>query len=165
MNASAITMRQPTAADGAAVRALVEACGTLEPNTTYAYLLLCTHFADTCVVAERDGELVGMVLAYRPPTRPTSVFVWQVGVHDSARGQGLGGRLLEATVAAPGCEGVTHLEATVAPSNTASQRLFEGFARRASVPCDVTTGFTAADFGAGHEAEPLYRIGPLRRTS
>jgi len=156
--------RSPKRNDGAAVRQLVEDSGGLEPNTCYAYLLLCTHFADTCLVAERGGELVGFVAAYRPPSRPESIFVWQIGISPDARGEGLAKRLLQHLVSLPACRDAIHLEATVAPSNLASQRLFKGFARDRGVDCQVGPGFHRHDFGPlVHEAEELFRIGPLRR--
>jgi len=161
-----ITLRAPTMRDGARVWELIDAIGVLEQNTPYAYLLLCTHFTDTCVVAERGGELVGFVAAYRPPTRPEVVFVWQVGVSPTARGAGLGRRLLDALVESPGCEGVCALEATVTPSNTASRALFTGFARHRGLSCTVRPCFTAECFPAAtadapHEPEELFHIGPL----
>ena len=55
--------------------------------------------------------------------------------------------------------GVRYLEATVAPSNTASDRLFRGFAKKRGCPLERTDYFTEDLFGAGaHEPEYLYRI-------
>ncbi|MCB9730581.1 MAG: diaminobutyrate acetyltransferase [Deltaproteobacteria bacterium] len=143
---------------------LVRDSGVLEANSCYAYMLLCTHFADTCLVAERDGRGVGFVAAYRPPTHPDAVFVWQVGVSAEARGQGLGKRLLHALLRSPGCRDVHFLEATVGSSNVASQRLFRAVARELGVDCAVQRGFSGADFGPlAHEDEELFRIGPIRR--
>ena len=160
-------LRPPTERDAAAVWQLLGRTGGLERNTAYAYLLLCSHFAATSVVAEQAasapgaGPLAGFVLAYRPPPRPSEVFVWQIGVAPEARGQGLGGRLLEGLLALPGCAGVTHLTATVGPSNDASRALFAGLARRRGVPCEVGPGFPAGLFPEPHEDEDLLRIGPL----
>lgn len=161
-----ITIRPPSVADGAAIWAFVSANQVLEPNTCYAYLLLATHFADTCLVAESGDQLVGFVAAYIPPTKPDAIFVWQIGVDAAARGQGLGTRLLHQLVTLPDCQKVTHMEATVAVSNEPSQRLFSRFARERAVPCKRCRGFVAADFGSlDHEAEELFRIGPLRSES
>jgi len=139
--------------------------GVLDANSPYCYLLLCTDFAATSLVAVTGEErVVGFVAAYRPPARPETLFVWQIGVDAEVRGCGLGRRLLEQLLTLPGCDGVTHLEATVTPSNTASRRLLEGFARTRGVDCifDASTGFPAALFGdAGHEQEDRVRIGPL----
>ncbi|MCA9541855.1 MAG: diaminobutyrate acetyltransferase [Myxococcales bacterium] len=159
-----ITLRHPSRGDGPAIWALVQTMEQLESNSCYAYLLLATHFGDTCLVAEADGRLVGFVAAYRPPKRPDVIFVWQIGVHAEARGQGLGGRLLNALIAQPACRTATHLEATVAHSCKASQHLFSRFAKARGTPCHRGRGFAATDFGPlAHEAETLFRIGPLRR--
>lgn len=107
---------------------------------------------------------MAFVAAYRPPTRPETLFVWQIGVDGSARRCGLGRRLLDQLLQLPACAGVTHLEATVTPSNTASRRLLESFARTRGVECifDASAGFPATLFGgAGHEQEDRVRIGPL----
>lgn len=156
--ATEIVFRTPRAADAPAVWQLIGDVGTLERNTGYAYALLCTHFAETCVVVEHGERLVGVVCAYRPPGRDDTLFVWQVGVHPSMRGRGLGRRLLEAAVKRTG---VRSLEATVSPSNEASRRLFAGFARARAAACDISTGFGGETLGAGHEAEDLFHIGPL----
>lgn len=152
----------PSAEDAAAVYQLVRSCPPLEPNTCYAYLLLCSHFADTGVVAKDEQGVAGFIAAYRPPTHPDAVFVWQIGVSDRARGQGLGLRMLNHLFARLQTAGVRYLESTVTPSNTASRKLFGAFARTHNVSCDVTEGYPATLFGAGeHEAEELFRIGPI----
>lgn len=157
-----ITIRGAQPRDGEAIWRLVRASEALELNTCYAYVLLCDHFGGTCLVATRGDDLVGFVAAYRPPSRPDVVFVWQIGVDAAARGHGVAGRLLDTLLSRPACTGVTALEATVAPSNTASSRLFESFARRRGVDCRVTEGYPAAMFGEpAHEPEALFHIGPL----
>jgi L-2,4-diaminobutyric acid acetyltransferase len=142
--------------------------GSLDLNSPYCYLLLCSHFADTSLVAEQSGEIVGFVVAYRPPRRPDSIFVWQIAVAASHRGAGLARRLLETLVEQPAVRDVRQLEATVTPSNEASRRLFLGFARRFSAPCREEEGFAAELFptaASAHESEMLLRIGPLDRST
>lgn len=156
-----VTLRAPVVADAAAIWKLLPEVGNLERNSAYAYLLLCSHFAGTSVVAEREQQLAGFVLAYRPPSEPTSLFVWQVGVAPAARGSGLGTRMLDGALAREACAGVTHLTATVSPDNEASLALFRGFARRHGVACEIGTGFSASLFPAPHPDEDLLRIGPL----
>ncbi len=161
---SDVRFRVPTVRDGAVMFELARESGVLEPNSCYAYLLLCTHFADTCMIAERGAEALGYVAAYRPPQRSDAVFVWQIGVRSDARGQSLGKRMLHALVDLPGCREVRFVEATVAPSNAASKALFRAFARERELGCEVLPWFEAADFGPlAHEPEQLYRIGPIRR--
>lgn len=156
------TLRPPRPGDGAALHDLVRRTPPLDPNSCYAYLLQGLHFADTCVLAENGNGLAAFVSAYLPPGRPDTLFVWQVAVDARHRGRGLASTLLAHLLQRPACAGVRWLEATVSPSNTASRRLFEGLARDRDCPCTVSDLFAATDFGAAaHEAEPLYRIGPL----
>lgn len=157
-----ISFRAATLADAREMWQLVRDSGVLDENSRYCYLLLCRDFGQTCVVACRGATIVGFVTAYRPPTHPETVFVWQIGVAEAARGQGLAKRLLRTLVSLPACIDVRFLEATVTPSNTASRRLFQSFAKSLDVPCVVAEGFTADAFGGGdHEAEDLFRIGPF----
>lgn len=154
-------MVAPTPQDAVELTRLIHRCAPLEPNTTYAYLLFCTHFADTCVLA-RDAEgVLGAIVGYCPPTKPDAVFVWQIAVDARGRGKGLGGRMLNALVERLTPRGVNYLEATVAPSNTASDRLFRGFAEKGGFPLEHTPYFTEDLFGEAGEHEPefLYRIG------
>lgn len=148
------------------MRALVDATGVLDPNSTYAYLLMATDFAATSIVAECDGEVRGFVTGYTPPERPDVLFVWQVGVAPSTQGTGLGGAMLDALVHRVRSE--RHgdpllLEATVSPSNTSSRALFGAFARRHGVPLTEHPWFGAEllDADLSHEDEPILRIGTL----
>ena len=155
-------LRSPTLADAAGIARLVRESRTLDENSLYAYLLLCHHFLETCAVAEREGELIGFATAYRPPGQRDTLFVWQVAVAEAARGKGLASRLLTEILARESCAGVQFVEATISPSNTASQRLFHSLARQADAECRVSPLFPADLFGdSGHESEELYRVGPL----
>lgn len=160
--ADALLLRRPQLADGQAVHALVRRCPPLDLNSSYSYFLLCSHHADTCVVAEQDGALAGFLSAYRLPQAPHTLFVWQVAVDAAARGRGLAGRLLEELLARPSCAGVRFIETTVAPSNRASRRVFERFAAQRSAPWQEKVFLARAHFGnEAHDDEILLRIGPL----
>lgn len=156
-----IDFRAPEARDGRRIWALVREAGVLEENSPYCYLLLCTHFAAHGIVAENDGELAGFVTAYRPPSEPEAVFVWQIGVAPAGRGRGLGTRLLNRLVERPGNRDARCLIATVDPANAPSNRLFAAFARAQGVPLAHESGFGPELFPPGHAPEPLLRIGPL----
>lgn len=160
-----VHFRNPTVSDGSAVWNLIKDAGTLELNTAYAYLLLCSDFADTSIVAERDGALLGFVGGYLIPTRPDTVFVWQVGVSADARGEGVASRLLDHLVLSDGCRDVHYLETTVTPSNKPSRALFGSLARRGGAPLEESEGFPESVFPEGeHEAERRLRIGPIDKS-
>lgn len=145
--------------DGPALHALVTDGGGLDVNTPYAYVLAARFFGATSVIAEGPDGPQGFVLGVAPPPEPDTLFVWQVGVAPAARGRGLGLAMLRWLVdeVAP-----THLEATVTPSNTASQRLFRALARDLDAPIEVRRWVESEALG-GAEPEDLHRIGPIRR--
>lgn len=157
---------RPAVTDGPALWHLIGACPPLDRNSPYCYLLLATHFAATSVVAQTGSALAGAITGYRLPDDPDTLFVWQVAVHPNFRGRGLGARMLDALLAAPGCAGVRHVETTVTPDNRASNAMFEAFARRHGVTVARGAGFAAALFppvpgAAPHAPEECLRIGPL----
>ena len=155
-------LRKPEVSDGAKIFALVEACKPLDRNSVYSYLLLCHHFADTCIVAELDGEIVAFLSGYRPPDREGVFFVWQVAVDTRMRGRGLGKLLLQEVLQRPAVINCNFLETTITPSNDASQRLFTTLARDLKARCTVASCFSTEHFGQeNHEAEHLFRIGPF----
>ncbi len=155
-----VSLRQPELRDGAALWRLAKDTGTLDLNSPYAYLMWCEHFAGTSVLAEVDGGPAGFVTGFRPPARPEVLFVWQVAVADEHRGLGIAGRMLDALVERLGVRAV---EATVTPSNTASRKLFRGFARRRGCACREEPHLEAEHFpGRGHEPEVLFHIGPIQ---
>ncbi len=156
-----IRFRAPRASDGLRIWESVRDDGVLEENSAYCYVLLCSHFAAHGIIAERDSELAGFVTAYRPPSDPEAVFVWQVGVAPAGRGQGLGKTMLKRLIRRPANRNANYLSATVAPDNEASNRLFAGFARDENARMERRKGYEPALFPAGHEPEPLLRIGPL----
>jgi L-2,4-diaminobutyric acid acetyltransferase len=158
-----IVYRRPTLADGQRLWELVRAVGTLDQNSCYLYMLLCDQFADTCVIAEMDGQLVGFVTAYRRPDQGKSLFIWQVGVMPAARGRGVAKGLLHRLLKRESCRGLQWIESTVSPSNQASRGLFSAFAKALNVPLHELPYMGVEHFPdeQGHEAEPLLRLGPL----
>ncbi|TXL63585.1 diaminobutyrate acetyltransferase [Zeimonas arvi] len=158
-----IRFRPARQTDGAALWRLVKATGQLELNSAYFYLLFASDFGDTCLVAERDGEVVGAVIGYHPPRQADTAFVWQIGVLPALRGQGLGQRLLDRWLALPANRACRWVTATVDEDNRASRALFGGFARRHGAECTVSPLFMPEQFPNPHPAEPLLRIGPIDR--
>lgn len=157
------TLRRPNDADGYALHQLIARCPPLDCNSVYCNLLHCSDFADTAIAAETaDGELVGFISGYRPPNRPGTLFIWQVAVDPSQRGQGLALRMLLALTERLAAQGVRYLETTISPDNAASQALFTKAFNRLNANHSTRTLFSrAAHFAGKHEDEVLYRAGPF----
>jgi L-2,4-diaminobutyric acid acetyltransferase len=142
---------------------LVQACPPLDPNSRYCNLLHCTHFAATSIAATDGERLLGFISAYRLPARPDTLFVWQVAVHDDARGRGLAGRMLDAIFERRGLRDLRYLETTVTPDNRPSTALFHAFARRHGAPVESSTLFDRdLHFEGAHDSELLLRVGPVK---
>jgi len=155
-------LRPPTPEDAASIWRLVRDARVLDVNSAYAYLLLCSDFAETSLVAHAGGRTVGFVGAYRPPVRPDTVFVWQIVTSGDLRHSGLGSSLLDGLLSRPACRSARFLEATVTPSNLPSRALFRGLARRRGAALVEREGFPAELFPtADHEEEVRLRIGPF----
>lgn len=163
---TAVELRIPIPSDGADMWRCVRDSGSLDLNSPYAYLLVCSDFAATSLVARDEDGLLGFVAAYRPPRDPDAVFVWQVAVAARARGQGLGQRLLTSLLASDANRDARELTATVTPDNEPSLALFRGVARRLGAACREQDRFPAELFpddgdGGSHLPEVELRIGPL----
>lgn len=155
-----LIFRKPTLNDGLAIYELIKSSPPLDLNSSYLYFLQASHFADTCVVAEQNGQIVGFVSAYLQPDKPTTLFVWQVAVAESQRGKGLAKSLLTAlALQQPSDSHITEMACTISPSNTASQSLFRSFAKTHNLILNSTAFISEDHFGAAsHEAEDLYTV-------
>ncbi|MAY15338.1 MAG: diaminobutyrate acetyltransferase [Oceanospirillaceae bacterium] len=156
-----ITFRKPAATDGHAVFSLVERCKPLDVNSMYCNLLQCSHFADTAIVAEQNGEMVGFISGYRLPHQPDTLFVWQVAVDSKARGQGLASRMLHALLKRHQ-HVVHHLHTSITPGNDASWNTFRRLAHSLGAPLQTSELFDREQhFGGAHDSETLVHIGPF----
>ena len=155
-----VKFRKPSLEDGPALHRLVKRCPPLDENSRYCNLLQVSHFADTGIIAERDGEMIGFITGYRIPGREDVLFVWQVAVGPEGRGAGVGQRMLAELVRR--VPGIRYMETTVTPDNDASAAMFEGFAEKHSAPVERTP-YLSRDrhFDGEHDDEVLFRIGPF----
>ncbi len=162
-----IAFREPTVEDGPSIYDLVNRCKPLDVNSRYLYLLQCSHFANTCAVAESDGSVQAFISAYVLPDQPDRLFVWQVAVDATLRGQGVAGWLIDELLTRPHLNGIRYVEATINPSNNASKKLFASLARKHGSEMNESMLFNAELFGPAlgeesHEAEVLFSVGPIK---
>lgn len=163
-DAERITLRMPRAEDGPSVTRLIAESPPLDVNSAYCNLVQCTDFHETCVLAERGGEVLGWIAGHRPPAAPDELFVWQVAVHSNARGEGLALRMLDALAERPAAAGAKVLTTTITEDNAASWKLFRSFARRRGVTLTSSPRFEReAHFAGAHDTEFEARI-PLLPT-
>lgn len=151
--------------DGIHVNRLVAECPPLDTNSAYCNLLQCSHFADTSIISKQDNSCMGFVSGYLIPTRPDTIFVWQVAVSPAARGQGLASRMLRALLQSEACLEARYLETTITPDNEASIALFGKLAQSLDTRMEESVAFDQdKHFHGEHATEHLFRIGPFTLT-
>ncbi len=159
LRAPQIQFRKPDARDGAAIWELVRSCKPLDENSVYCNLIQCAHFRDTCIVAERDGQIIGWISGYLLPDDAETLFVWQVAVSPAARGEGLGILMLEALLRREDCADVRRLQTTITADNGASWALFGKLARRTGGTLGSQPHFTRQlHFRDRHDCEYMVTI-------
>ncbi|MBN1377929.1 MAG: diaminobutyrate acetyltransferase [Gammaproteobacteria bacterium] len=157
-----IILRHPTADDGMDVHRLIRQCKPLDENSIYCNLLHCSHFAETTVVATKNGKIIAFATGYLLPERKDTLFIWQIAVNETARGQNLAKRLLHSILLRPVCEDVSYLESSVMPGNKASLAVFKSVAKELGTGCEESVMFEEdKHFKGRHETEVLLRIGPF----
>lgn len=154
-----VAFRRPRISDAAEIWRLAKVCPSLDLNSPYFYLLWCRDFFSTSVVAYIGTELVGFVTGYLCPADPATLMIWQVSVSPATRRRRIATTMINELV---GCTpGISSIEATVTGNNLASRRLFLGLADRWQAPVHEEVLFLATAFPVPHQAEHLYRIGPI----
>jgi len=158
INIMEFLLRLPNELDGYELHKLVERAGKLDTNSIYCNLLQFSHFADTSIVAESGDRMVGSITGYRLPTKPDTLFVWQVAVDPDYRGQGLASNMLKALAKRLVDQGVTHIETTITQDNLASRKLFTRFFEKAGASFTSEPYFESdTHFQRKADTEYLYR--------
>lgn len=156
-----IQYSHPNINDGAEIYRLIKSCPPLDINSQYCYHIVCHDFSNTCVVARNGSKIAGFISAYLKPENHNCLFVWQVAITSQARGRGLASGMLEWLVKQSKYS-INSLETTISPSNTASQKLFQHFARDHKADCLTSLFLDVSHFDNElHEEEILYRVSPL----
>ena len=157
-----VIIRQPVADDGNAVHNLIRHSAFLDDNSLYCYLLVCTHFSATSVVATIGDDLAGVVTAYVPPGHADTLFVWQVAVDTAVQGRGLASRMLNHILDRDSTRNIQYLETTLTADNSASRAMFMSLARRFNADVSESVMFDREKhFHNLHNSEHRLRIGPL----
>lgn len=162
-----MTFSKPDKEDGADVWEMIKETEVLDLNSSYSYVMWCEIFSDTSVVVkDEEGKVVGFVSGFIHPDTPDTLFIWQIAVDESARGQGLATRMLFKLLEREQENEIRYVEATVTPSNIPSRRLFQGLAKKLDTNCLITEFFSSDDFPkeekTDHEDELKFRIGPFK---
>lgn len=122
-----VKLRTLTLADVGTLYDLAGACPPLEQHTYYTYWMLAAASHQISFIAEVDGKPVGFMTSMMSPE---SAVLWQLGVVPAYRKQGIGKKLLEATVDALLDRGARDFLVTATLGNDASLSTMKSLARQ-----------------------------------
>ncbi|MBD3262079.1 MAG: diaminobutyrate acetyltransferase, partial [Candidatus Altiarchaeales archaeon] len=158
-----IAFGKPGKKDAAGVYELVKESPPLDLNSFYSYLLLCTHYRDTCVVGKAEGRVASFLSAYFPPKKSDTVFIWQIAVDKSLQEKGVASAMVKHLLKRRNLSMIKYVEATVTPENKNSSIFFKRLAEKLGGGFNEKTLFREKDFaGIEHEKEVLFTIGPIK---
>lgn len=158
-----LSLTPPNSRMGWQVNQLIQQCPPLDTNSTYCNILQCDHFASTSVAAFLGDKMVGFISAYIQPEQKNTLFVWQVAVHETARGKSLAGKMLFNILQRAQCADVRFLETTITESNQASWALFHSLARKLNANTERSIYYYHQQhFQQQSPSEWLMRIGPFQ---
>ncbi|WP_413110356.1 diaminobutyrate acetyltransferase [Thaumasiovibrio sp. DFM-14] len=153
------TFLEPVAEDGDDIFSLIANCPPLDVNSSYCNFLQSTHFNRTCIIARHRGDIAGFISAYRKPNETKTLFVWQVAVSPTFRGQGLAFSMLNALLKRSTLSTITTVETTITEENTPSWALFKKLDAQYGQCGHVSTFLDKKNhFKGKHDTEYLYRI-------
>ena len=157
-----IVFSHPKLEDSLKIHALIENCPPLDLNSSYCYMLCSSLWADTSICTWNKDQLIGFISALIRPDRPDTLFIWQVAVDKSARGQRLAQRMMQELLKRPIAKEIKYIHTTISPDNTASWGTFNSLTQ--ALKCESRTlPFLDKDthFNGLHESEDLLEIGPF----
>lgn len=160
-----LTIKIPTQSDGKQMWKIAKDTDVLDLNSSYSYNLIATHFNQTSAIGYLNHQPIGFLSAYFIPTSPQTLFIWQIGVSPMYQGRRVAFAMIQDVLNREVCQNVTLINTTIAPSNIASQKLFQKIAQLLITDFKRSSYFSRMDFPNSHEQEDLITIGPFNLKS
>jgi L-2,4-diaminobutyric acid acetyltransferase len=123
-----LNLRSCTADDVDDVRQFVASCAPLEVHTAFTYWVTFEHWGDICFVLLEDGRIAGYVSAIGSDRHRETIYLWQIGVAEKLRHQGVAQHLISAVSSAAVAKGYKTAQVSIANDNEASRKAFEHYA-------------------------------------
>jgi len=122
-----MTIRQASESDLSKIRAFVKKNPPLGFHSLYTYWVLCSQFNKLWFVFEEDKEILGFIAGVKNLSSVPTALIWQIGVDERMRGEGVSRQLIDAFLAS--CREL-HIEkglVTIDPENKSSLGLFQSY--------------------------------------
>jgi len=138
-------LRAAEPADADAIQAVVQDWWGRPIESDMLSRFFLTHFAQTCLVAEQDREMVGFLIGFLSQSLPDEAYIRLVVIHPRHRGGGVGRALYERFFAVARQQGRRIIRSVTSPGN------------QGSVAFHTRLGFTSEPQEHEVESLPVYR--------
>lgn len=153
------TLRAPKGQDEVGIIALSKGAGSEGMGEIHGSLVASRFSPETSVVAELNGELVGLALAYVLPFDSETLFIWTVEVSEAAADTGLSSLMLGHLMRQDACLNVTRVQTCIPSDDEDSWALFRRFAKWQRSKMKIEPFVTQALFpGNRHKNQNLVTI-------
>ena len=154
----------PSKACGYHLYELAKETKSLYVNSIYYYFWMSDYFkfsSGICIYS-KTNEIIGFSLGFLKPEQVSTLFIWQIGVNINFRNKGVAKGLLQFLFNSN--ISLNYIEATIGFMNTPSILLFESISKIYNANLKTETFLNMESFPLrDHEAEILFRIGPIAR--
>jgi ribosomal protein S18 acetylase RimI-like enzyme len=124
---------------------------------------LFEHFGDTCVVAEREGALVGFLVGFVSQRMPGTGYVHYAGVRPDCRGLGIGQEMYRRFTEAAADRGCTRLLAETGAWNVESIAFHQNVGFTLEPGDEIVDGLPVHHDAAGLGFDFVVMVKPLDR--
>ena len=152
-----LTIRPVVESDVSLLLSLANECPPLDIHTPYTYWVLCHLFKAGCFIALENERPIGFITSVVEGKRS---LLWQVGVIESHRGQGVAQHLINSVVIYAKRLHLLAVEVSIDPNNINSKSTFLSYTKMHNLSFDqIGTVELKDDASKFYEFENLYMIG------
>lgn len=159
-----LDIRTCTPDDLQRVSRFVATCPPLEAHTGFTYWVTFNFWGETCFLATDGDEVAGYASGVGTGSSPDLIYIWQVGVAERYRGNGLSQLLISKVVETARRKGFRRANVSIAPDNTASLATFRRVATALGGELEKA-GEVAFDDPEGHRVEEVLYSFEIAQTS
>lgn len=112
--------------NAASLRWLADKCSTLDVHTPFTYWVMTRYFSNSTFIAKRNDKYAGYIMSIY---NEKEFFVWQIGILEEFRGQGLAYELIDQVVEVALDKGYSKIVLTIADENKESYYTFVNYSK------------------------------------
>lgn len=154
-----ITTRNFEESDVDMVRKFVSLCKPLDLHSPFTYWILAKYFRDYCFILLEEDKIIGFISSIKSASDYNNLYLWQIGIAESKRGQGYAAMLIDKVVEQARKSDCKKIQFSIAPENEPSHNAFNSYADINGLTMDRIDKLEINDTLSGIiEFEDIYEI-------